>query len=419
MNSKISLLVAAVVLQSGCATLSGTSDTSKERNDFIDVAAFPDWFQQAMKRESDDETTSVLDIHYYNINTPVKGEITLLYEDERLLNYAIDFGADAPAECYVIYEHSGLSNTLNKLTDVQIATVAENNQKDLVNRLTWALNVGMVTDTPYLSLDTLLTLEADGERVLGMVKSRAAQTNDSLQACFHNSVGYRDSFDAVFESFVSAFTDGETSPEFFENIVTLSLADRTIGYAREKYTLDADGDIAGTKDTALLIPVDPGNLMSSDSKVLSWDRTDGTLINQFNTSVDNGELSSRYLIQNDGAQWQVEGELQKKPIAATLDYQGPLVSDYGHYLKYVDLLNSEAPELSVYGWVAEADPTSAMEIRLEKADAADHNMVMYAGPLTVNFIANEDGTSETGSLTQGPVVFSYQKIYQKGEPQLP
>ena len=421
MHFKVTALVAAVALQAGCASMSGndTGVIPKQRHDFVDISAFPNWFKDAMARESDLSETSTLDIHYYNIHTPVKGNISLVYEDERLLQYSLDIGADAPAECYVIYEHSGLATAISKLTDLQVATVAENNEKPLTSRFVYAIDAGMVSDTPYLSLDTLITLGEGEEKSVGMVKALAAQTNDSLQACFHSSIGFRDTFDEAFESFVQAFTEGETNPEFFETIYKMSIGPRIIGYAREKYSLDADGDVSGTKDSALLIPVDQTNLMTSDSKAISWSHPDGTLINQFNSSVDNGELSSRYTIQHDGTAWRVEGELQGKTIAAELDYNGPLVSDYGSYLGYADLLASDDEQLTMPAWISEADPTAVTEMQVRKVSDGDGaNLELTMGSMLIRFVSDEHGVSDNGVLRQGPLEFYFDKLYQKGTPQL-
>jgi hypothetical protein len=279
---------------------------------------------------------------------------------------------------------------------------------------------GVIGDTPYLALDTLYTLGEGSEKVSGILKAAAAKTDKSLQMCFHNETGYRKTFFNVFESFVQAFLEKEKSLEFFKAVYRITINNLPMGYVLESYTKDQDGDVSIVNNSALMAPVDANSIARNDTVSTSWSSPDGAIINATEYAIENGELTSQFSLKFEEDRWLVEGQLQGKPVNATLDYTGWLLSGFGSYLVLNNLRASENNSGEFHMWTPSADPASALPVVLSKIDDDPNaNFKIDLGVLMMKFLADEKGIFRKGTIKQGPVDMKLDLLYSKGEPVLP
>lgn len=388
--------------------------------DLVNLNDFPDWFKKAMARESEDLGKSKIVIEPLNVESEILGKAQEGEVDEGIWYYTIDIGSGSPVECYAFTEFDGPSNSLYGVIEHSLKSVEALNKKTLSSKFNYAVDSGVIQNTPYLLLDTLYNLGKDSEKVAGTLKAISAKTSNSLQICIHNEVGYRKSFFSVFESFVSAFLENDTRKPFFEPVYQISFNGMPIGFTREIYTTDEEGDINILNDTSLIIPVDAGSVARTDTSSTSWSRPDGSLINGSEHSVENGELLSQFAITRTDESWQVDGELQGKPVQKILEYKDGLLSGYGSYLEAAALKKSEADSAAFYMWTSEADPTSAMKIKLSKIkDNPEANFKVDLGPVVFKYLAGEKGIIKQGSMSQAGLTMNLRLMYLKGEPALP
>ncbi|NVK54308.1 MAG: hypothetical protein HWE26_01730 [Alteromonadaceae bacterium] len=402
-----------------CA-LASLSSASVNAHLLVDMNDFPQWFKQAMKREADITSTSPLTIAALNVDASIKGKATQQESSEGTWYYNIDIGSDSPVECYAFTEFDGPSNSLYAILQHSLNGVEALNQKTLSSQFNLAVDTGVIGGTPYLQLDTLYNLGEGSETVSGVLKGFSAQTEQSLQICVHNETGYQQTFFAVFESFVEAFNQSEDSPAFFDAVYQLTLNDMPLGFSRERFSVDQDGDIEINVHSAMLVPVDEVSVARTDSVGTSWSRPDGSLINGTEYSVDNGTLSANFAVQAGEESWVVSGEMQGKAINAPLNYNGALLTEYGSYLETASLLASEEQSASFRMWVSDADPTAALEVKVSKiSDNPNANLQLDMGPLTMKLQAQSNGMFDVGTLEQAGMTLLMKRIYAKGEPLQP
>jgi hypothetical protein len=387
--------------------------------DLINIKDFPDWFQEAMTRESELKEMSNLEIKQYNVNSEVKGEFTLASDSDGVRYYTIDIGSASPIQCYVFTDFDGPANSLYSVVEYSLSSAETLNKKSLTGKSNYSLNSGVIENTPYLSLDILYNLGEGKETVSGILKGMSAQTNQSLQLCIHNEVGYRQTFFNVFESFVQAFLDNQTNPNFFEALYQLTINEVPMGYMRERYAKDADGDIGITNNSAILIPVDASSIARNDTVSTSWSRPDGSLINASEYTLKNGVKNSQFWLEDKDGVWHVKGELQGKPIQTTLEHSGWLLSGFGSYLELDILRKSEDNSDKFHMWAPSADPTSALPVVLSKLnDDTNANFEIDMGAIVMKFLADEKGVFQKGTIAQGPILMKVELIYSQGEPSL-
>lgn len=388
--------------------------------DLVNIENFPDWFKDAMARESELKESSTIEIKQYNVNNKVKGKFTLQDDSDGMHYYTIDIGTTSPVECYVFTEFDGTANSLHLLFENMFPNIESMNKKSLSGKSNYSIDTGVIGNTAYLSLDILYNLGEGDEKVAGVLKGLSAQTNSSLQICLHNEIGYRQTFFNVFESFIQAFLENEINPNFFEVLYKVSINDIPMGFIQESYEKDADGDVSIINETSLLIPVDASSIARTDSVSRSWSRPDGSIINATEYAIENGVLKSQFSLDYAEDAWQVTGELQGKAVTKKLEHNSWFLSGFGSYIELENLRKSESDSGEFFMWAPSADPTSALPVVLSKlSDNENANFEIDMGALVMKFLADEQGIFRKGTIEQGPVSMQMELIYSKGTPQLP
>ncbi|MDO6566370.1 hypothetical protein Q4561_04820 [Alteromonas sp. 1_MG-2023] len=387
--------------------------------ELVNLNDFPDWFKEAMARDSKVTNSSPIEIEEFQVNSSVLGQATLQEAGEGTWYYTIDIGTDAPVECYAFSEFDGPANSLYSIAEYSLTGVEALNEKTLSGQFNYAMDVGVVDATPYLSLDTLYTVGENDEKVSGLLKGLSAETDNSLQVCIHNEMGYQGAFVAVFKSFVRAFTAAQPTPEFYRSTYQVLINDIPMGFTREKYIKDSEGDVQIEVGTAFMIPVDETSIARSDSVSISWSSPDGSLINGSEYTIENSTMASSFDISYVEDAWQVKGELQGKPVEVELAHKDWLISSYGSYLESVNLLNSESDSGAFYMWTADADPTAAIEIVIsEVADNPNGNLKIDMGPLVMTVLSDKKGIISKGIMQQGGLKMDIELMHSNGNPTL-
>ncbi|MGB0495698.1 MAG: hypothetical protein ACPGJI_05015 [Kangiellaceae bacterium] len=388
--------------------------------DLLDVKKFPKWFQDSYVQEAQLVDTTEIIIEQFNIKQEVLGNIKLLADKEGIWLYHINFGTKTPIECYVLTSHSGPANSMYAMMESGLDDIATLNKKKLSASFNFSLGTGVIGDTPYLQLDTLYHLGKGKKKASGILKALAAETDDGLLLCLHNSIGYRKTFYTAFESFVKAFIANKPSKAFFNPVYQYTFNDIPVGYSSEKYIVDADGDVEISNSVAMMIPSDASSISRTDSTSNSWSYADGSLINASSYSIENGELSSRFNILFEDEQWKVVGELQGKNVETSLNHKERLLSDFGNYLKVIELKSSDNNSSIDNLWNADIDPVSAVEVKFSKVAGDDSANTKYqVGPLSMKLLTDSNGVIKQASMDQAGLKLNVKLMYVKGMPQLP
>lgn len=305
------------------------------------------------------------------------------------------------------------------IVESSVTNIEVLNKKPLSQKLNYAVGSGMSGSTPYLVFDTLYLLGEGEEKVTGVLKGLSAETDQSLKLCIHNEVGYRKTFLKVFESFLSAFTDNTEELGFYDAVYQVTFNDYPVGYAYEKYSVDADGDILAKSGAALLVPVDASSISRSDEKITSWSRPDGSLINKTIHSITNSKLESSFALEPKDDKWFVKGELQGKEVNEELNYKDWLLSEYGMNLSVLNLKKSDEQSAEYYIWEPEVDPVNATKLVISKIEGElDANIKINNGPMLFESLIDENGIFRSGSMELGPVKMQLESVYSRGKPVL-
>lgn len=382
----------------------------------IPPTELPNWLQKELKKEKKVKKTSPLKIESLGIDSKIKGKITKAESIDNYHYYVIDIKTKTPVECYIFTEFDGAANSLYNMMNVGLEGSATLNNKPLTGKFNLSLESGVIEATPYLSLDVLYKLGNDAESLLGTMKGLSARTHNSLQVCIHNEVGYNKSFFSVFESFVNAVASSNKSDNFLVAVYQFTLNNIPVGYGRDIFTKDSNGDIESSTDSSLMIPVDANTIARSDSLLKSWSKPNGNLINAFSNAIDNGAYTHFYTLQPDENLWVAEGESQGKAQRYTLAHKGPILSSYGSYVKSAELLKSTNNTTEALMWMPEVDPSATTQMTLNKLiKDPDANIEINMGPMLIKTLMDNNGILKKGKMIMGPIEMNMKLLHKQGQ----
>lgn len=397
------------------ALLSTAPATAK---DYITSEQLPDWFSKSLVKEAKDLPRTRLSLPAFPINATGLGTWSEAQSEDNYWYFTVDIGSESPVECWAFQEYDGLANSLVNMMKYAVNNVSANLNKTLESQYNFSLDVSNLGNVPVFSYDILYNLGETDERVSGLMKGMSAESANGLQVCLHNEIGYRETFKDVFTSFVNAVDRSANVKPFFFAINGMKMQGERVGIVSEKFSIDADGDVEIVEATSLILPVDANTVSSTDSLARSWSRIDGTLINTYEYTVENGEvLSSMGLSRTEGT-WVIEGEVQGKKVNSELSYDDVFTSNFGAYLETQKLANSDQDSLSYNTWSLEGDPTQPTPTVMYKKSQKNGLLELVAEieSFKIEYTVDEDFIMQRAKVEMGPIDYSVMPMYVSGKP---
>lgn len=397
------------------ALLSTAPATAK---DYITSEQLPDWFSKSLVKEAKDLPRTRLSLPAFPINATGLGTWSEAQSEDNYWYFTVDIGSESPVECWAFQEYDGLANSLVNMMKYAVNNVSTNLKKTLESQYNFSLDVSNLGDVPVFSYDILYNLGETDERVSGLMKGMSAESANGLQVCLHNEIGYRETFKDVFTSFVNAVDRSANVKPFFFAINGMKMQGELVGIVSEKFSIDADGDVEIVEATSLILPVDANTVSSTDSLARSWSRIDGTLINTYEYTVENGEVMSSMGLSRTEGTWVIEGEIQGKKVNSELSYDDVFTSNFGAYLETQKLANSDQDSLSYNTWSLEGDPTQPTPTVMYKKSQKNGLLELVAEieSFKIEYTVDEDFIMQRAKVEMGPIDYSVMPMYVSGKP---
>ncbi len=397
------------------ALLSTAPATAK---DYITSEQLPDWFSKSLVKEAKDLPRTRLSLPAFPINATGLGTWSEAQSEDNYWYFTVDIGSESPVECWAFQEYDGLANSLVNMMKYAVNNVSTNLKKTLESQYNFSLDVSNLGDVPVFSYDILYNLGETDERVSGLMKGMSAESANGLQVCLHNEIGYRETFKDVFTSFVNAVDRSANVKPFFFAINGMKMQGELVGIVSEKFSIDADGDVEIVEATSLILPVDANTVSSTDSLARSWSRIDGTLINTYEYTVENGEVMSSMGLSRTEGTWVIEGEIQGKKVNSELSYDDVFTSNFGAYLETQKLANSDQDSLSYNTWSLEGDPTQPTPTVMYKKSQKNGLLELVAEieSFKIEYTVDEDFIMQRAKVVMGPIAYGVMPMYVSGKP---
>lgn len=383
----------------------------------------PDWLLQARAREGDLRPPKKVRSSdgFFQAEIPAKlaGKIV---PDEGTYLVRMDIKTSAPVECLVMRQSQDLASFLvaaSKRTYEMIGSARGKVAAKAIERV----DAGAIGSSPFLALDWVHRIEAEGQpAAVGTLKQLAATKDGHTIYCAYDEVGYVKTFRRLAEALIGsvAFADAPAARPYRSEISTLTLQGMRVAVEEVTFTRDDDGDTQVQHTSAMLVPVDAETLSASDEVMIQWVRPDGSLINAWQVESENGEVDTQLKLEpGDDGSWAVSGTFKSKPLTAKIPSGKPSTM-----LGDVMLLRAKLAEpdpvggmLEVQSWMPGVDPSKLLAQQLEilRALGGDRFAAKLAmGGMVADLVVGRDGSAVSGTLTIGPMKLEIERVFADG-----
>ncbi len=384
------------------------------------ASELPAWLQESLSRETrrrgKKRTVSVLD---GALETTVKSRSEITPENAEWGTYfTVDIGSgDANIECYVFSEPNEPAKLLNLMANQSMELIAQKNNSTLETKSVLSLSVDRVGAHPYMLVEWLYVLQTEGgEKRVGQSKVASAVIDQTVITCDHPELGYSDTFRQAFVDILTkAKVKNADSQAFFRELYFMEVQQQRVGFVRTRYALDADGDIQISASDAVAVAVDAATLATTDSYSAEWVRPDGTVINAYTNSVENGELTMELSFEPAEADgWIIDGEIQGKPFNTTLDGAARVESNLVQIQTIRDVIGSPERQTGTQvAWLPDANPAALTEIVFTQ-DGNDLKGTLGLGPMNMAVTLAKDGMLEEMNMDAGGATVRMERVWFDG-----
>mgnify|MGYP001820191539 CR=1 FL=1 len=383
-----SLVTAAMVtLLVGCAATGSTTAAS--------ASGGQSPLQQALAREatlSGSYRTAAGD-GFFSATVAGSGR-PVVQAHEGVYQVTVPMAADIPAECFVYHQALDAASTLSQLIDEPLA--------DMPKTQIVKIDAGTFSDVPYLYEEKLYVT---GENAAGVLKGIVVPFESTLLACLHDSAGYSETFMKMAASFASTLVVHGAEEENWshEEILVWKLKDMNIGYTVNRAAPDKDGDIMSVVETAIMIPRSAEQTMTHDEYNLTYEQSDGTLINGRYAEAENGQVNISVSVDVNGQDgYHVSGTFMGKPLNAPLKAAAGVTGPYYQYREMVRAANPASGQprpLVLDTYVPSANPLATIEMEANPTGAKVGGLpeyeMLFAGLKATGLVDDKGQTSMT------------------------
>lgn len=385
--------------------------------------AEPDWLVAARAREGTPSAPQRLESSDKAVSFTVPARVAepLSFTDGAY-SFGLDIGSAVPMSCEISAGGSDLAAFL-EATSTYLFSNANDNAKGTVEaKAPEAIDAGAVGGAPFMAVNWVYRIKADGKPRLGVVKQAAANRHDHTVYCSHDDVGYARSFAAAFRSVVDtlAIADAPAAPRYLA-IDTVTIGGQRVGVQVSTLDADADGDLRLVGQVSLLLRTGANALSGTEEATVQWVRPDGALLNGAYIAKQGAEITSELRLEPAGEAWSVSGRFQGKDLEQQLPAGTKPDSALQGSWAIRDLVRAPEPagkSVTSRTWVASVDPFRLLDITTTLTAPIDPDR--FGARQTVGSIAAEmvldraTGDLARASLPIGPQRMELERVHTAG-----
>ena len=387
---------------------------------------WPNWLQRGMQQEArvPRMNTFEADNGQYRFRLPHTAE--LITEGETMWGYMIDIGSELPVVCNFYNEDKPMTYTAVTTGEAAIESLIQSRNFEQENlRSLYHLDAGSLDGTVFLALEWLSSFATEDGDVLGHTKVRAATNGEIVHVCWHREVGYRETLDEIFATFVrSTRYTSEYAEPFAEDITVDTTNGQVTGATYSSLTQLDNGQFESYSYTTSILPVAPGEIQYSDSYYTEYSTADGAIVSSYVYSVDNGEPSMELFLERDTSgesdNWLVSGEVQGTQVELQIPPVDGLKGEMTLLEETRELFAGDGESLEALVWAPFLDPTTFMELTFERDDdEVPYQGIARLGPVEMITVSDEHGGAVSGRMSIGPNTIAFERVWTQGIPTPP
>lgn len=341
----------------------------------------------------------------------------LTIEGRRLVFVDIAIGSSAPVYCQVYDEELETAGTIHELLGMAL----QDRQVD--SMVPWAVTIDNGHPTAWLEVFYVVARPGKG-KAGGLLKLAISAREDHPVLCFHDEVGYKESFRRVAQEFFRSLEASQRAEEpKYLDVVIRYADDVPVGFKTSVSTeeKELDGYQRWTTHGMLMAPVGDAKLqLKDDREIWILDTTGHVAFGRW-TSVLDGELMlDLELERSEGNLYRYAGQLHGVPRKGefrTMDPQGLSGAPLTARTLATHLARSNGFSFVQEEYVPAADPTAPYRvIYSHHAEDSPRLVRLKIGDVDVLRVVDEHGMLQEERLQLPGYRFRVRRGLRKGNP---
>ncbi|WNG33862.1 hypothetical protein F0U61_09630 [Archangium violaceum] len=239
------------------------------------------------------------------------------------------------------------------------------------------------------------------------------------KSCFHDEMGYAQTFLRVTESVatgLSSTAKEQPVEPYFSDVQVTRVGNQVLGFQSSALFGAKAGGTIFEGSTTLVRPGSPTELQFLDTNY--WEQTDAEgmlVVKSYSKRVNDAVTAQVKLRREQDGSYAVEGQLADKDVQARLN--GELLGEVGLAQRLRDglLKGGEAVEAAM--WVAPANPSAPTRVVFRpRTGAGPRAATMEAGSISVSVVLDAHGFVERMETPAGGATLMQERISQTGAP---
>ncbi len=339
--------------------------------------------------------------HEITFETFAEGGVTIEAPEDAHSPYysTIELGGNAPLECFFY------PNGIDAATS--LASVTDNLLSNAHKREISIVDSGVIAHTPYIRLDvTYLVKNAQGQPLVGYLKSAIADKENGAVMCLHNSLGYKKTFTKAFElvvkTAVAPNAEQSPPPQYLE-VYALVLNGQKIGYNTVKVFAANDGGDLLNNISSMLLPQPGGRVMANEDVTVEHSSKNGLVKTGSYVAISDGHVSHRIELESvDGKNFAVQGTFQGKAVNGSFQSTQGVTGGYKQTKTVKELARTgklKTVEFDTYS--PQLSPMKPLTIAYRRKSAKTNTVEMKLGPLSVLLALDKHGNTTSMDIPIG------------------
>ncbi|WP_245814464.1 hypothetical protein [Cystobacter ferrugineus] len=277
------------------------------------------------------------------------------------------------------------------------------------------------TDVKAFANSPALFLEADfvQDDKVGRLKMVVHADPVLPKTCFHDEMGYVQTFQRVTESLatgLSSTAEEQPVPPYFSDVQVMRVNDVVLGFQYAALFHAKSGGTVLETNTTMVRPGTPATLQYQDTSIQEWVDDKGVLQSKSYHKRLGQEITAQVRAerQEDGS-YGVEGSMGGKDVKARLS--GELLGEVGIALRVRDGLLKGGAKLETAMWIPPSDASAPTRVVVSpRAGAGPRSATMEMNQMSVNVEFDVHGFTERMEAPAGGASFVTERISQTGTP---
>lgn len=193
------VLVVTTAALAGSAALSAAAEAASPIPE-----DWPDWLRAQMQQEVKVAAGETLEFEGSGASLTLPGPLVgeLMRSDDAEWQWSVRMGESQPVWCWATAEGRDSGVFTRQHGEIEIEGLVEANGSEQ-GRSLYRLDVTQVSGVPIQHLEWLVSVGSTKKAALALVKIKTAAWSDFTMSCSHSNLGFRDSFDEMFDMMVA------------------------------------------------------------------------------------------------------------------------------------------------------------------------------------------------------------------------